>query len=172
MAAVVQTFLQLPLFLVILGAGSVLSLVLAGPVSRRWREPWLVVLGLGVSLSLVLAATLTPNPGGVSGPCLRSIVRPLARGLLEVSDDRALNTWMLVPLGFFAGYLAVRRWWVLVVAFAVPFFVEGVQRFMPELDRRCQFQDLVDNTWGVILGGFAGVLVGAAVALSTRLVRR
>lgn len=172
MDAVVQSFLQLPLFVIILGAGSVLSLVLAGPLSRRWQEPWLVVFGLGVSLSLVLAATLTYAPSGVSGACLRPIVRPLGRGLLEVTTDRALNTWMLVPLGFFAGYLAVRRWWVLVLAFGVPFFVEGVQRFVPELGRRCQFQDLVDNTWGLILGGVAGVLVGAVVAATTRFVRR
>lgn len=161
MAAVVRTFLELPLFLVILGAGCLLSLVLAGPVSRRWQQPWIVVCGLGVSLSLVLAATLTPAPGGMTGPCLRPIVRPLGRGLLVLTDDRALNTWMLVPLGFFAGYLAVRQWWVLVLAFMVPFVVEGIQRFVPQLDRRCQFQDLVDNTWGLILGAVVGVVVGA-----------
>jgi VanZ family protein len=172
MAPVVQTFLQLPLFAVILGAGCLFSVVLAGPVSRRWHEPWIVVCGLGVSLSLVLAATLTPAPGGASGPCIRPIVRPLGRGLLEFTDDRALNTWMLVPLGFFAGYLAVRRWWLLLLAFGVPFLVEGMQRFLPQLDRRCQFQDLIDNTWGLILGAVAGVLLGAATALFVERERR
>lgn len=172
MPTVVETFVDLPLFLVILGAGTLLSVVLAGPVARRWQEPWLVVCGLGVSLSLVLAATLTPATAGVTGSCLRAVVRPLGRGLLVLTDDRALNTWMLVPLGFFAGYLAVRRWWVLLLAFAVPFTVEGIQRFVPQLDRRCQFQDLVDNTWGLILGAVVGVLLGALVAGIGRLVRR
>jgi hypothetical protein len=162
---------SVPLFPVVLGAGSVLSAVLAAPVSRRWREPWWVVFGLGVGLSLVVAATLTPASDGAPGSCLREVVRPLGpRGLLA-AGDRMFNTWMLVPLGFCAGYLAVRRWWVLVLAFAVPFVVEATQRTVAGLDRRCQFQDLVDNTWGLVLGAAAGIAVGF-VASRVRPVRR
>lgn len=172
MPTIVQNFLNLPLFMVILGAGCLISVVVASPLSRRWQEPWIVVCGLGMSVSLVLAATLTPAPNSVTGSCLHTIVRPLGRGLLMDINDRVLNTWMLVPLGFFAGYLAVRRWWVLMLAFAVPFTVEAIQRFVPQLDRRCQFQDLVDNTWGLILGAVLGVLLGALVLAGSRLNRR
>jgi len=35
--------------------------------------------------------------------------------------------------------------------------VEAVQRVVPLLNRRCQFQDLVDNTWGLVLGFMLGV---------------
>jgi hypothetical protein len=38
--------------------------------------------------------------------------------------------------------------------------VEGIQRYAQVLGRRCQFQDLVDNTWGLILGALVGVVVG------------
>ncbi len=162
MPDIVRTFLNMPLFAVLLGAGVVLSAVLAAPLARKMQEPWLAIFGLGVSLSLVLAATLSPA-SGESGACLRAIVRPLGpNGVQQWTDSRALNTWMLVPLGMFAGYLAVRRWWILVLAFAVPFVVEGVQRYVGALGRRCQFQDLIDNTWGLVLGASLGVLVGFA----------
>jgi hypothetical protein len=160
MDTVAQWLVSVPLFPVVLGAGAVLSAVLATPLSRRLREPWWVLFGLGVGLALVLAATVTPAPDGITGACLRQIDRPLGpRGLLVVGD-RMLNTWLTVPLGLCAGFLAVRRWWVLVVAFAVPFLVEGLQRTVPELARRCQFQDIVDNTWGLVLGAALGIVLG------------
>jgi len=171
--AIVDSILRLPLFAVILGAGTVVSAVLAAPLARRWREPWIVVFGLGVGLSLVLGATLSPSPGSVSGACLQEMTRPLGpRGMLVLSSDRALNTWLLVPLGFCAGYLGVRRWWLLLLAFLVPVAVEATQRFLPELGRRCQFQDLIDNTWGLVIGAVAGVILGFIVPLLGRLVRR
>lgn len=173
MPTIVESILKLPLFAVILGAGTVVSAVLAGPVARRWREPWLVVFGLGVGLSLVLGATLSPSPGSVSGSCLTEMTRPLGpRGMLVFSSDRALNTWLLLPLGFFAGYLAVRRWWILLLAFMVPVAVEAIQRLVPELGRRCQFQDLIDNTWGLVIGAMAGVVLGFVLPWLGRLVRR
>jgi glycopeptide antibiotics resistance protein len=104
---------------------------------------------------------------------LQDIVRPLGpRGLLLFSTDRALNTWLLVPLGLCAGYLAVRRWWILLLAFMVPVAVEGTQRVVPELGRRCQFQDLIDNTWGLILGAVVGVSLGFVVPWIGRTLRR
>ena len=81
--------------------------------------------------------------------------RPGGSTRLDRPPDRVLNTWLFVPLGFFAGF-AVRRVWVLVLAFCVPLFVEGIQRYAQVLGRRCQFQDLVDNTWGLILGALVG----------------
>lgn len=165
---------SLPLFPVLFGAGALLSAVIAGPIARRLQEPWLVVFGLGVSLSIVLAATVSPALGSVTGPCLREIARPYGpRGLwVQFSTDRALNTWMLVPLGFFAGYLAIRRWWVLVMALAVPFFVEGTQRVVSSLGRRCQFQDVIDNVWGVILGASLGIALGWFLPWAAKTVRR
>jgi len=80
-----------------------------------------------------------------------------------------LNTWLFLPPGFFAGYAAVRRVWVWVIAFAVPFAAEAVQRLARLLSRRCQFQDLVDNTWGLVLRSMLGVATAlVAQRLSAR----
>ena len=154
---------SVPLFVLVLGAGTVLSAVLAAPLAKGLKEPWWVLFGLGFGVSLIVGATLTPSPDGTYGACLTEVLRPLGpRGLLVVSD-RMLNTWLFVPLGVCAGYLAVRRWWVLVLAFGVPFAVELTQRAIEQLQRRCQFQDLVDNTWGLVLGAAVGVLLGFAM---------
>lgn len=153
---------SVPLFPLILFAGVLFTAVFAGRLSRITGMPTVVVVGLGCSLSLIAAATLSPAPTGLSGSCLTAIDSPMGRGLL-VRSDRMLNTWLFVPLGFFAGLAAVRRPWVLVAAFAVALVVEGLQRVIPELGRRCQFQDLVDNTWGLILGAMLGFVVALLV---------
>lgn len=169
MPAAAEGIVNLPLFLVILGAGTLLSALLSRPIARKVGEPWVVVFGLGVSLCLVAAATLAPGPAGTHGTCVTAMVRPLGRGLwVQLESARALNTWLLVPIGFFVGYLAVRRWWILIVGLLVPLAVEGMQRFLPVLSRRCQYQDVIDNTWGLIIGAFVGVAVGALVAWLVR----
>jgi hypothetical protein len=158
-----------PLFPVVLGAGILLSAVFARSIAARVRLPDGVVLGLLASLCLIGAATLSPGVDGVWGSCLREVVHPLGpRGLLT-GGDRSLNTWLFVPLGLFAGLAARSRPGVLVAALAVPFVVEGLQRLLPWLGRRCQFQDLVDNTWGLVLGAAGGLLIGL---LSSRPDRR
>ncbi|HPE11522.1 MAG: VanZ family protein [Actinobacteria bacterium] len=144
---------------------------MASRVAARLDLPVWVVVGLGLSLSLIAAATLSPAANRIAGSCLRSMVAPVDPRDLIGRSDRVLNTWLFVPLGFFAGFLAVRRVWVLVLAFCVPLFVEGIQRYAQVLGRRCQFQDLVDNTWGLILGALVGVVVGL-VAQRTGSVRR
>ncbi|MEZ5119360.1 MAG: VanZ family protein [Candidatus Nanopelagicales bacterium] len=149
-----------PLFPIVLGAGVLFTVLLAAGVAARLDLPVWVVVGLGLSLSLIAAATLSPATNGIAGSCLRSMVAPLDPRDLVSRSDRALNTWLFVPLGFFAGFLAVRRVWVLLFAFCVPLLVEGIQRYAQVLGRRCQFQDLVDNTWGLILGALVGVVVG------------
>lgn len=170
----IEALVNQPLFLVILGVGTLLSGLLCKPVARQAGEPWVVIFGLGVSLSLVFAATLSPAPGAISGPCLTEVTEPVTRwGLLHNLDSgRVLNTWMLIPMGVFVGYLAVRRWWLLLIAFAVPFLVEGVQRFLPVLARRCQFQDIVDNTWGLVIGAAIGVVLGYVMPRLWRLLSR
>ena len=144
---------------------------MASRVAARLDLPVWVVVGLGLSLSLIAAAPLSPAANRIAGSCLRSMVAPVDPRDLIGRSDRVLNTWLFVPLGFFAGFLAVRRVWVLVLAFCVPLFVEGIQRYAQVLGRRCQFQDLVDNTWGLILGALVGVVVGL-VAQRTGSVRR
>ena len=144
---------------------------MASRVAARLDLPVWVVVGLGLSLSLIAAATLSRAANRIAGSCLRSMVAPVDPRDLIGRSDRVLNTWLFVPLGFFAGFLAVRRVWVLVLAFCVPLFVEGIQRYAQVLGRRCQFQDLVDNTWGLILGALVGVVVGL-VAQRTGSVRR
>lgn len=166
MGALVNWLNSVPLFPILLGAGVVFSAVLARSVGRILDLPWWIALGLGVSVSLVVAATLSPAPSGVWGPCMRSMVLPIDPRDLVSRSDRALNTWLFVPLGFFAGFAAVKKVWVLVLAFGLPFVVEGLQRFVTVLDRRCQFQDLVDNTWGLILGAMVGIVVGFAAEAS------
>lgn len=160
-----------PLFPIVLGAGVLFTVLLASRVAARLDLPVSVAVGLGLSLSLIAAATLSPAANRIAGSCLRSMVAPVDPRDLIGRSDRVLNTWLFVPLGFFAGFLAVRRVWVLVLAFCVPLFVEGIQRYAQVLGRRCQFQDLVDNTWGLILGALVGVVVGL-VAQRTGSVRR
>ena len=160
-----------PLFPIVLGAGVLFTVLLASRVAARLDLSVWVVVGLGLSLSLIAAATLSPAANRIAGSCLRSMVAPVDPRDLIGRSDRVLNTWLFVPLGFFAGFLAVRRVWVLVLAFCVPLFVEGIQRYAQVLGRRCQFQDLVDNTWGLILGALVGVVVGL-VAQRTGSVRR
>ena len=160
-----------PLLPIVLGAGVLFTVLLASRVAARLDLPVWVVVGLGLSLSLIAAATLSPAANRIAGSCLRSMVAPVDPRDLIGRSDRVLNTWLFVPLGFFAGFLAVRRVWVLVLAFCVPLFVEGIQRYAQVLGRRCQFQDLVDNTWGLILGALVGVVVGL-VAQRTGSVRR
>ncbi|MFN8183084.1 MAG: VanZ family protein [Candidatus Nanopelagicales bacterium] len=157
-----------PLFPVVFGAGMVFSAVFARSLARRLGLTPGIVFGLLASLSLVVAATLAPGSGGVWGTCLREVVHPLGpRGLLA-GGDRALNTWLFVPLGVFAALAARRRPWLLPLAFTVPFLVEAVQRVTPWLGRRCQFQDLVDNTWGLVLGAAVGLLIGLVAARPQR----
>lgn len=151
---------SVPLSPLVMLSGMLLSVVLCAPVGRLVGLHWFLVLGLGVSLSLVLAATITPAAAGEWGPCLRAMAAPLDPRELVGRSDRVLNTWLFVPLGLFAGYAGVRKWWVLVLAFCMPFAVEGVQRVLPALDRRCQFQDLIDNLWGLVLGSMIGVAAG------------
>ncbi len=111
---------------------------------------------------------MSPGSGGVWGSCLHQMAHPLGpRGLLTGSD-RSLNSWLFVPLGLFAALAARRRPWVLVAAFAVPFVIEATQRLIPFLGRRCQFQDLVDNAWGIILGALLGLLLGVLAGLRRR----
>jgi VanZ like family len=159
---------SVPLFPVVFGAGLVVTAVYVRRLSERSGLPDWIVFGLSASLWLVVAATLSPGFGSIWGSCLHDIVRPLGPSGLLAGGDRSLNTWLFVPLGFFAALSARRFPWLMVAVFATPFLVEGTQRFLPLLGRRCQFQDLVDNTWGLILGACAGLLLTGFTSLRSR----
>ncbi len=150
---------SVPLFPIVFGAGMVVSAVYVRRLSQLSGLPDWIVFGLLASLWLIVAATLSPGLGSIWGSCLHDATRPLGPAGLLTGGDRSLNTWLFVPLGFFAALSARRFPWLMIAVFATPFLVEGTQRFVPFLGRRCQFQDLVDNTWGLILGACAGLLL-------------
>lgn len=169
MGAAAQVWLtSVPLFPVVFGAGLVVSAVFVRGLSQWSGLPDWTVFGLLASVCLVVAATLSPGSGNIWGSCLHDMAHPLGPAGLLTGGDRSLNTWLFVPLGFFAALSARRFPWFMVAAFAMPFMVEGTQRLAPALGRRCQFQDLVDNTWGLILGAVVGLLLGWLASLRER----
>jgi glycopeptide antibiotics resistance protein len=152
----------------------VLGLVVAALACRRvgaWlRMPWWAAFVLIAGLGLVAALTLTPVRSGAvvvvdavslvpftpDGP----IVRPPTQWWRI--DDRTLNVLVFIPIGF-AVILVGRpaaRIALVAGALALPWVIEGTQLVVTWLARGPQWQDVVDNTVGVLIG----LLVGWVVA--------
>lgn len=136
----------------VLVAGAVA--VLAARPLGGWLESSPLVSGLLVfGAGIVVAVTLTPvNAAGSSA------WRSFGTGSALVPDwvvsDRFANLLLFVPLGIAAGLVgraAARRWIVLAVLVS-PLLVEGLQAVLPILNRGPQWQDVLDNTIGVLVG--------------------
>lgn len=155
---------HLPYFFEVFAVGLLLAVLLTIPVARLVRLPRFLVLGLLASLALVVAATLTPDASsGITDGCITQLISPLPTTDLQELDQRTMNTGLFVPLGFFVGLALVRgRWWILGAAAALPFLIEVIQLNWAAVHRSCQFQDLVDNLWGLALGCLIGGLLGLA----------
>lgn len=161
----------LPGFWTALLLGSVVAVVIALAVAPKVQlARWRVALWLG-SLLLVPAATWTiPHHAGALSTSLRwctqgQIPRPsmLTQG---ASQEVVSNLLLTVPAG-----AAVVLWPIgaprlaaLCVALAVSPTIEAVQ-LVPELQRGCQFGDVVNNSIGVLIG-FA-LAAGLAAILSS-----
>ena len=68
--------------------------------------------------------------------------------------ERVLNVLLFVPLGVGVGLVgrpAARRW-LIGAALLLPFAVEGLQAVVTVLSRGPQWQDVLDNLIGVLVG--------------------
>lgn len=136
----------------VLVAGAVA--VLAARPLAVWLESSPLVSGLLVfGAGIVIAVTLTPvNAAGSSA--WRSFGTDSALVPDWVVSDRFANLLLFVPLGLAAGLVGradLRRWVVLAVLLS-PLLVEGMQAVLPLLNRGPQWQDVLDNTIGILVG--------------------
>ena len=154
---------------VALVAGAVLALILhrgAGvPVAKAgWAA------AAAVSAVAVLLITLAPSGRGGTFPCSLAVEGSVFDWLK--GKQSTANAAMLVPVAI-ALPLATRgtRWhrWSFVALLALPVVVELGQARLP-IGRACDVTDVVDNWWGVALGGLLGWL-GTVIARRGR-VRR
>lgn len=140
--------------------GLLSSGLLAWPVATVLDVRLWVAFGLLASLAFVMVVTLTADRSVALSSCIWGAVPPVSPLDIRPGSSRWLNTVLFVPLGFFAGLVAVRHWWIAALALAVSPFVELIQRHWDAIHRTCQIQDLVDNTWGLVCGLLIGVLTG------------
>lgn len=150
---------NLPLLLPVVLVGLFIAVACGRLLSRRLRCPWWVAVALVASLTLVIAVTLTPqsisedviNAGEISWPFT---------WILALLDERALNVLLFVPLGFTTALIGSRVLWFAVVGvLALPWAVEGIQYLVTWLSRDAQWQDVVDNTVGAVIGLGIGLVV-------------
>lgn len=114
------------------------------------------------SVAAVLLITLNPSGrGGIQGCSftLYGSVFDWIRG-----NQSTANVAMLVPAAI-ALTLATRstRWfpWSLVALVVLPVLIEAAQAWLP-VGRACDVTDVVDNWWGVAIGGLIG-WIGSAL---------
>ena len=141
---------NLPLLIPVLVAGVVLAVLAYRPLSRWLPSPaWSSAL-LILSLVLVAAITLTPQDLAESGA---PRWWPIA-WLLQTLGDRGLNVLLFVPLGIAVMFIGRSRLRLVAIvgAIALPWVVEGTQHLVAPLERDSQWQDVIDNTAGVLIG--------------------
>jgi VanZ family protein len=154
---------NLPLLIPVLVIGAVVTVVGYRSVARWLGCPrWAAGLLLA-SLAVIVAVTLTPQDGEASGSPRATVFA----WLLALLGDRGLNVVMFVPLGVAvmlvgSGQLRVGA---VLAGFALPWVVEGVQGFVEPLARGAQWQDVLDNTIGLVIG------CGVGWWVRTRMVR-
>ena len=123
--------------------------------SREWVG-WALGAALGVVAGLTLTRLDLLVNGDVGWGLPANPSGDAALGPLSVPwpVDRVANFVLFVPLGAFAmlvGRKAVRRW-LLVGVLLLPLLVETVQGSVGWLQRDAQWQDVCDNTLGVLFG--------------------
>lgn len=170
----------LPLLVPTFAVGVVLAFVLRGRVSRALAMPgwaaWLLVASLG----LVVALTLTPQRWGTpaatvfaafDGAAGEPVGTPLWRWPWQwwPVDARTWNVLLFVPLGVAVAFVGRRgvRWVLVAGLLAAPLAIEGVQYAVAWLVRDPQWQDVVDNVTGAVLGLALGALLRATLRRRT-----
>lgn len=163
------------------------GLVVAGAASllrRRYGARVWPVAAFAWSVVVVVLVTLTPttpDPGVVPADgrlpyCSWDLGGPAPEGFwIFDGGQRALNTALFVPAGFFWA-LVVSRWrpWLVgavagaAALAALSAVIERVQLELSRLDRACDVTDVVDNVTGVGLGVLVGLVVGRLAALGSR----
>lgn len=164
----------LPWLLPLLAGGTLIAVLACRPFGRLLDAPWWAAFILLEGLAVVIAVTLTPQRNNALALDPFAVVpeagaEPLVRPPWQwwPIDDRTLNVLILVPVGFavmWVGRTLVRRV-LIVIALLLPLFVESTQHVLTWLDRDSQWQDVADNTTGVLLGlglGWLMLRVGRA----------
>ena len=107
----------------------------------------------------MIAVTLTPQSISEDVIDAGEISWPFT-WILALLDERALNVLLFVPLGFTTALIGSRVLWFAVVGvLALPWAVEGIQYLVTWLSRDAQWQDVVDNTVGAVIGLGIGLVV-------------
>lgn len=141
---------NLPLLIPVLVGGVLLAVLAYRPLSRWLPSPaWSSAL-LIVSLAIVAAITLTPQDLDQADASRWWLIA----WLLETVGDRGLNVLLFVPLGVAVMFIGRPRLRIaaMVGAIALPWVVEGTQHLVAPLARDSQWQDVIDNTAGVLIG--------------------
>ena len=153
---------NLPLLLPVVLVGLFIAVACGRLLARRLRCPWWVAVALVASLTLVIAVTLTPQSISEDVIDAGEISWPFT-WILALLDERTLNVLLFVPLGFTTALIGSRVLWFAVVGvLALPWAVEGIQYLVTWLSRDAQWQDVVDNTVGAVIGLGIGLVVRAS----------
>jgi VanZ like family len=151
--------LELPLFIPAVVAVTALALAGAGPLAHATGAGGVRCALVLIAFGVVAAATLTPQAPafeGVhgSGTCDVTRLRPADLDAYLEGGEALGNVLLFLPLGIALGLLPPSRTWTWLVALAIalPFVVEGLQMALPALDRACQAADVVDNLLGLGIG--------------------
>jgi len=158
---------NLPLLLPVFLVGLFIAVACGRLLAPRLRCPWWVAVALVASLTLVIAVTLTPQSISEDVIDAGEISWPFT-WILALLDERTLNVLLFVPLGFTTALIGSRVVWFAVVGvLAVPWAVEGIQYLVTWLSRDAQWQDVVDNTVGAVIGLGIGLVVRATKHLGS-----
>ena len=157
-------FAAVPWFLPGTIVWAVASMALAPRLGRRLHASRPLAFTLSLSLGFVLLATLTPTTdalGGLGAPVMgcdlgRLTLAPPSE-LLSINDTPR-NVMLFVPLGLALGLLQRTKLTaaLIVLAYLLPFIIEGLQLVLTSLGRGCQSADVIDNATGLTIGLVAG----------------
>ena len=175
-----EFFEAVPWFLPAILVWTPAAFLLTPTVAQALHTHRLVVFTMLLSFGGVVLAALTPTSVALSGTVTqaewcdlgRLAFPPLAE--LVTVHDTLRNVLLFVPLGFTLGLLARTRSAaaLVVLAYALPFAIEGLQLAFPAMGRGCQSADLIDNAIGLTVGLVAGGLLRSAAGWWSRRTHR